>query len=75
MYLYNSQIGYGPTRNKDHSPVELKIDMEVFRNDFDGVYILSRAEVSNSDELGLDLVRRYYDDESIYTIYLYQCRQ
>jgi hypothetical protein len=74
MYLYGSGLSYEPTRNKDTSPVELNIDMEVFRNDFDGVYILSRAEISNNDELGLDLVRRYYDDESIYTIYLYQCR-
>jgi len=47
--------------------------MEVFKNDFNGVYILSRAEISNSDALGLDLVKRYYDEKSIYTIYLYQC--
>ena len=75
MYLFNSELGYGPTRDKDTLPVNLNIDMEVFRNDFDGVYILSRAEISNSDALGLDLVRRYYDEESIYTIYLYQCRR
>jgi len=75
MYLYNSKLGYGPTRNKNTTPVELNIDMEVFKNDFNGKYILSRAEISNSDALGLDLVKRYYDEESIYTIYLYQCSE
>ena len=72
MYLYNSELGYKPTIKKDTSPVNLNIDMEVFRNDFIGKYILSRAEISNSDALGLKFVKRYYDDESIYTIYLYQ---
>ena len=77
MYLYNSGPNYGvdfePTRNKNILPVKLNIDMEVFKNDFNGVYILSRVEIYNSDALGLELVKRYYDEESIYTIYLYQC--
>jgi len=75
IYLVNSELGYEQTRDKDPSPVKLNIDMNVFKNDFDGVYILSRAEISNNDALGLDLVKRYYDDESIYTIYLYQCNK
>jgi len=74
MYLYNSELSDEPTRDKDTPPVKLNIDMEVFKNDFNGVYILSRAEISNSDALGLDLVKRYYDEKSIYTIYLYQSR-
>jgi len=74
MYLYNSELDYQPTRDKNTTPVKLNIDMEVFRNDFEGRYILSRAEISNSDTLGLELVNRYYDEESIYTIYLYQTR-
>ena len=72
MYLYNSELSYEPTRNKYTSPVNLNIDMEVFKNDFEGKYILSRAEISNSDTLGLELIKRYYDEKSIYTIYLYQ---
>jgi hypothetical protein len=72
MYLYNSELGYQPTRNKDTSPVKLNIDMDVFKNDFEGRYILSRAEISNSDILGLDMIKRYNDD--IYAIYLYQTR-
>jgi hypothetical protein len=74
MYLYNSELRYGPTRNKNTPPVKLNIDMEVFRNDFEGRYILSRAEISNNETLGLELIKRYDDDESIYAIYLYQAR-
>ena len=72
MYLFNSELGYQPTRDKETSPVKLNIDMNVFKNDFNGVYILSRAEISNYDDLGLDFVRSYYDGKSIYTIYLYK---
>jgi len=72
LYLFNSELSNEPTRNKDTSPVKLNIDMGVFKNDFNGKYILSRAEISNSNTLGLELIKRYYDDNSIYTIYLYQ---
>jgi len=74
MYLYNSELSFEPTRDKNTSPVKLNIDMEVFKNDFEGKYILSRAEISNSDTLGLTLRKRYDDEESIYTIYLYQTK-
>jgi hypothetical protein len=72
MYLYNSELSYQPTRDKNTLPVKLNIDMDVFKNDFQGKYILSRAEISNCDTLGLKLIKRYYDEESIYTIYLYK---
>jgi hypothetical protein len=71
MYLYNSELSYEPTRDKNTSPVKLNIDMEVFKNDFEGRYILSRAEISNSDALGLELKKQYDDGEGIYVIYLY----
>jgi hypothetical protein len=72
MYLYNSELSFKPTRNKNTSPVRLNINMDVFRNDFNGKYILSRAEILNISELGLRLKNRYYSDDSIYTIYLYE---
>jgi hypothetical protein len=83
MYLYSADLGadltylrdrkhYDPTRNKNVPPVDLHIDMNVFREVFDGKYILSRAEIANADELGLLFVKRYDDDESIYTIYVYK---
>jgi len=74
MYLVNSELSSQPTRDKNTLPVKLNIDMEVFKNGFESKYILSRAEISNSDSLGLDLIKRYDDEKSIYTIYLYQAR-
>jgi hypothetical protein len=71
MYLYNSELSYEPTRNKNTIPVKLNIDMDVFKNNFDGKYIVSRSEISNAEILGLDFVNRYYDGKSIYTIFLY----
>jgi hypothetical protein len=71
MYLYNSELNCLPTRNKNTLPVKLNIDMSVFRNEFNGKYIFSRAEILNASILGLDFKKKYDSDESIYTIYLY----
>jgi hypothetical protein len=57
MYLFNSELSYQPTRDKNTLPVKLNIDMDVFKNDFEGKYILSRAEISNIDTLGLELIK------------------
>jgi hypothetical protein len=38
------------------SLIWINIDMNVFRNDFNGKYILSRAEILNTGALGLSLV-------------------
>jgi hypothetical protein len=48
--------------------------MNVFKEDFDGKYILSRTEILNAGELGLLLVNRYDDENSIYTIYVYELK-
>jgi hypothetical protein len=71
MYLYSSELSYEPTRNKATTPVKLNIDMNVFKEDFNGRYILARAEISNADELGLSLVKKYDNEQGIYTIYVY----
>ncbi|MCL2185857.1 MAG: DUF6044 family protein [Treponema sp.] len=75
MYLYSSELPYQPTRNKNTSPVNLNIDINVFKNVFNGKYILSRAEILNKNILGLILRNIYYDNNSIYTIYLYEIKQ
>ena len=72
MYLFNSNLSFEPTRDKHTLPIKLNIDMDVFRNDFQGVYILSRAEISNNKELGLRFIQQYHDKDSIYTIFLYK---
>jgi hypothetical protein len=77
LYLFNAAFDEDkfyilPTPNKDIPPATLNIDMDVFKNLFNGKYILSRVEISNADALGLSLVRRYSRDDCIYTIYLYK---
>jgi hypothetical protein len=72
MYLYNANLTTVPTRNKNVAPVELHIDANIFRDVFNGKYILSRAEISNANELGLSFVKRYENKNSLYTIHLYK---
>jgi len=71
MYLYNDDIGFEPTRKKADSPVELFINTEAFQN-LGGVYILSRAEISNIEDLDLSFVEYFSSDSSIYEIYVYK---
>jgi hypothetical protein len=74
MYLYYGGTlgGWDPVRNINQTSVELHIDMDVFQNDFDGTYILSRIKIATADDLGLNFVNQYNDERSIYTIYLYK---
>jgi hypothetical protein len=72
MYLYSSEIDTQPTRNKDMSPVRLNININVFKNDFNGKYILSRVKISNKAELGLNFRGAYTHEGSIYRIFVYE---
>lgn len=72
MYVYNKEISYVPTKKMDHTPIELRIDKNIFRDEFNGVYIFSRAEILNSEMLDLKLVKIYSQNEGIYTIFLYK---
>ncbi|MDR2590990.1 MAG: DUF6044 family protein [Oscillospiraceae bacterium] len=70
MYLYNDDLSFQPTRTNVEYPVNLYINTEAFRN-LGGVYILSRAEIANSDELDLTFINSYTIEDSIYEIYVY----
>jgi len=70
-YILTDDLGPGPTREKVSSPVELHINTEAFRN-LGGVYILSRAEISNSDDLELTFINKYTNDSTIYEIFVYK---
>jgi hypothetical protein len=63
-----------PTRSKETEPVPLDIDMDVFKKDFNGKYIISRVEISNADEIGLKLLGTYTHDDSIYVMSVYEAR-
>lgn len=70
MYLYG-ELSFEPTVVKPTESYPLYINPEAFK-DYGGQYILSRAEISNIDEIGLTFVKDYDSDEGIYHIYLYE---
>jgi len=70
-YIFNDDIHWQPTRIKVNGTIDLFINTEAFRN-LGGVYILSRAEISNANELELTFVRKYNDESSIYEIFVYE---
>jgi hypothetical protein len=71
MYLFNDDIGFAPTRTRHETPVELHINTDAFRR-LGGVYILSRAEISNAADLRLSFVNHYNCESSIYEIFVYR---
>lgn len=71
MYLYNDDASYEPTWAKYTDPITLRIDPAVMRDTFDLQYILSRAPIGNTGELGLSPVKEYHTD-GLYDIYVYQ---
>lgn len=72
MYLYG-ELSFVPTRNKDIPSVPLYINTSALEK-YGGKYILSRAEISNSDDIGINLINRYDTEESLYHIYLYSVK-
>ena len=70
MYLFGP-LSYLPTKEKNIEPTKLYIDVDAYRK-YGGQYILSRAAVSNADDLGLIFVKDYDLSDSIYHIYLYR---
>lgn len=70
MYLYG-ELPFQPTRDKNSEPAPLYIDTDAFVK-YGGMYILSRAEISNAEALGLEFINDFDSEESLYHIYLYQ---
>lgn len=70
MYLYG-ELSFEPTREKNVPPTPLYINTDALKK-LDGKYILSRARISNAEELGLTLVKDYDREDSLYHIFLYE---
>ncbi|MCM1127077.1 MAG: DUF6044 family protein [Lachnospiraceae bacterium] len=62
---------YQPVRNLEISDHNLYIDSEALA-EIGGKYIFSRLEIDNADELELSLRGVYTQEDSPYTIYLYE---
>lgn len=69
MYLYG-ELSYVPTRDKNVVPVPLYINTVAYKN-LGGKYILSRAPISNAEDLKLEFVKDYNREDSLYHVYLY----
>ena len=62
---------YAPLRVMDPEDKRLVADMEELKS-LDCRYIFSRIDISNADEIGIDLVGTFTDESSPYTIYVYE---
>ena len=72
MYLFG-ELGYSPTKDKTEDSYPLFIDTEAFEK-YGGKYILSRAEISNAEDIGLTFLNDYDSEESMYHIWLYEAK-
>lgn len=70
-YIFSPNITYEPRRRMKLEEDELKISIKVFRL-MSGKYVFSRVRIINSDTLGLSLVNAYMNNNSPYTIYVYE---
>lgn len=68
-YIYG-ELNYNPTRIKDIDPVSMYINVDEYKT-LGGKYIISRAKVLNSDDLGIKLIKDYNSENSIYHFYVY----
>lgn len=72
MYIFGD-AGYFPTKEKEINPCDLYIDVDAFVK-YNGRYILSKVEIKNADDLGIELVNDYTLENNIYHIYLYSTK-
>ncbi len=70
-YVFSDEISYKSGKYITVTEATMRIDPEVFR-EMGGEYVFSRVLVKNADDLGLEQVGVYTNDESPYTIYVYQ---
>ncbi len=71
-YLYSpsDENNYAPFRNIWPGDARLMADMDELKK-LECKYIFSRIEILNADECGIDLLGRYNNEKSPYTIYVY----
>lgn len=72
-YLFSGsdENTYAPYRDLGLTDYSLQIDSDAYKA-IGGRYIFSRIELSNREELGLELKGVYSQDSSPYTVYLYE---
>ena len=71
LYAGSGESIYNPYRNQSLEDRHLYLDSEQFVK-MGGKYLFSRYELDNAEELGFSLRGIYSDDDSPYTVYLYE---
>lgn len=72
MYLYGA-MGFGATKTKDREPTDIFINANAYKK-YGGEYILSAVKIPNADEQGLEFIKDYDNQKSIYHIWLYRAK-
>lgn len=72
-YIFSEKVTYDPIRYLGVDKDDLNTDMEAFKA-LNGKYIFSRVEISNAENLSLQLKGIYTDESSPYVIYVYSCK-
>lgn len=70
-YLLSDQLDHNPTKTPVDHAVPLNIDSEVF-SELGGVFVFSRAELSNYIDLNFSFVNQYSMAPYPYVIYVYK---
>lgn len=70
-YVFSNEISYEPLRQMEVESANMLIDPEVFK-EMDGKYVFSRVALLNADELGLECLGKYTNENTPYTIWVYK---
>ena len=70
-YVFSDEFEYNPYRIMTVKEADMKIDPQVF-TEMGGEYVFSRVLIKNADDLGIEEIGVYTDDESPYTVYVYR---
>lgn len=71
LYSGSDENTYAPMRNLELSDKSLNLDMDILK-ELECRYIFSRVELNNTKKLGIALKGVYEEENSPYTIYVYE---
>lgn len=71
LYSGSDENTYAPLRNMELEDNRLVVNLDELKS-LECKYIFSRIEFSNADEIGIECIGTYNNDNSPYTIYVYE---
>ncbi len=73
-YVFSNQVSYKTGKNLKLTSTKMRIDPDVFR-EMGGKYVFSRVFIKNYEDIELEKVGSFTDNESPYTIYVYRIKE